>query len=66
MKGSDLPQIDLLIVVLLVKGFQSLIKTKKGLEHAESKLFWEYIRLLEEVKPKYLLKIHTVTKKLQR
>ena len=30
-------------------------KNQEGLEHSESKLFWEYVRLLEEVKPKYFL-----------
>jgi len=54
-KGSDLPQIDLLIGGSPCKGISRLNKNQEGLEHAESKLFWEYIRLLEEVKPKYFL-----------
>ena len=54
-KGSDLPKIDLLIGGSPCKGISRLNKNQEGLEHAESKLFWEYIRLLEEVKPKYFL-----------
>ena len=54
-KGSDLPKIDLLIGGSPCKGISRLNKNQEGLEHTESKLFWEYIRLLEEVKPKYFL-----------
>jgi len=54
-KGSDLPKIDLLIGGSPCKGISRLNKNQEGLEHAESKLFWEYVRLLEEVKPKYFL-----------
>lgn len=54
-KGSDLPKIDLLIGGSPCKGISRLNKNQEGLEHTESKLFWEYIRLLEEVKPKFFL-----------
>ena len=54
-KGSDLPKIDLLIGGSPCKGISRLNKNQEGLEHHESKLFWEYVRLLEEVKPKYFL-----------
>lgn len=54
-KGEDLPKIDLCIGGSPCKGISRLNKNQEGLEHAESKLFWEYIRLLEEVKPKYFL-----------
>ena len=54
-KGEDLPKIDLLIGGSPCKGISRLNKNQEGLEHAESKLFWEYVRLLEEVKPKYFL-----------
>ena len=53
--SSDLPKIDLLIGGSPCKGISRLNKNQEGLEHAESKLFWEYVRLLEEVKPKYFL-----------
>ncbi len=54
-KGSDLPKIDLLIGGSPCKGISRLNKNQEGLEHSESRLFWEYIRLLDEVKPKYYL-----------
>jgi len=54
-KGEDLPKIDLLIGGSPCKGISRLNKNQEGLEHSESKLFWEYVRLLEEVKPKYFL-----------
>jgi len=54
-KGSDLPKIDILIGGSPCKGISRLNKKQEGLEHAESKLFWEYVRLLEEVKSKYYL-----------
>jgi DNA (cytosine-5)-methyltransferase 3A len=55
LKGSDLPKIDLLIGGSPCKGISRLNKNQEGLEHSESRLFWEYIRLLDEVKPKYYL-----------
>lgn len=54
-KGTDLPNIDLLIGGSPCKGISRLNKNQEGLEHTESRLFWEYIRLLNEVKPKYFL-----------
>jgi len=55
LKGSDLPNIDLFIGGSPCKGISRLNKNQEGLEHSESRLFWEYIRLLDEVKPKYYL-----------
>ena len=55
LKGSDLPKIDLFIGGSPCKGISRLNKNQEGLEHSESRLFWEYIRLLDEVKPKYYL-----------
>jgi DNA (cytosine-5)-methyltransferase 3A len=55
LKGSDLPKIDLLIGGSPCKGISRLNKNQEGLEHSESRLFREYIRLLDEVKPKYYL-----------
>lgn len=54
-KGINLPNIDLLIGGSPCKGISRLNKNQEGLEHVESRLFWEYIRLLNEVKPKYFL-----------
>lgn len=55
LKGGDLPKIDLLIGGSPCKGISGLNRNQEGLEHSESKLFWEYIRLLDETKPKYYL-----------
>jgi DNA (cytosine-5)-methyltransferase 3A len=54
-KASDLPKIDLLIGGSPCKGISRLNKNQEGLEHSESRLFWEYVRLLNELKPKYFL-----------
>ncbi len=54
-RGSDLPKIDLLIGGSPCKGISKLNKNRDGLKHSESKLFWEYVRILKEVKPKYFL-----------
>lgn len=53
-KGSDLPGIDLLIGGSPCKGFS---RAGNGLnfEHPESKLFFEYVRILRETSPKYWL-----------
>ena len=53
--STTLPKIDLFIGGSPCKGISRLNKNQEGLEHSESKLFWEYIRLLDEVKPKYYL-----------
>jgi DNA (cytosine-5)-methyltransferase 3A len=54
-KSSDLPKIDLLIGGSPCKGISRLNKNQEGLEHSESRLFWEYVRLLNELKPKYFI-----------
>ena len=53
-KGTDLPQIDLLIGGSPCQGFSF---AGKGLnfEDPRSKLFFEYIRLKNEIKPKWFL-----------
>ena len=53
-KGTDLPQIDLLIGGSPCQGFSF---AGKGLnfDDPRSKLFFEFVRLLEETKPKYFL-----------
>ena len=53
--STTLPRIDLLIGGSPCKGISLLNRNQEGLEHSESKLFWEYIRLLDETKPKYYL-----------
>jgi DNA (cytosine-5)-methyltransferase 3A len=54
-KANNLPKIDLLIGGSPCKGISRLNKNQEGLEHSESRLFWEYVRLLNELNPKYFL-----------
>jgi DNA-cytosine methyltransferase len=53
-KGSDLPQIDLLFGGSPCQGF-SFAGKQLNFEDERSKLFFEFVRLLEECKPKYFL-----------
>lgn len=55
-----LPKIDLLIGGSPCKGISRLNQNQEGLEHSESRLFWEYVRILKELtllnpEMKYLL-----------
>lgn len=62
-KGFDLPTIDLLIGG---SPCQDLSKSKtngEGLNGERSGLFWEYVRILNEVKPTYFLLENVVMKK---
>lgn len=52
--GSDLPQIDLLMGGSPCQSFSYAINSNTGFD-GKSKLFFEYIRLLRECKPKYFL-----------
>lgn len=54
LKGSDLPKIDLLIGGSPCQGFSNAGKGL-GLNDPRSRLFFEYVRLLREVKPTYFL-----------
>ena len=53
--AKDLPKIDLLIGGSPCQDFSSANKEKLGLEGLKSGLFYEYLRLLKECKPKYFL-----------
>lgn len=53
-KASDLPKIDLLIGGSPCQGF-SFAGKQLNFEDERSKLFFEFVRLLEECKPKYFL-----------
>lgn len=53
-KGTDLPQIDLLIGGSPCQGF-SFAGKQLNFEDPRSKLFFEFVRLLKETKPKYFL-----------
>ena len=54
-KAKDLPKIDLLIGGSPCQDFSSANKEKLGLQGEKSGLFYEYLRLLNELKPKYFL-----------
>jgi DNA (cytosine-5)-methyltransferase 3A len=54
-KAEDLPQIDLLIGGSPCQDFSIASKDRKGLEGEKSSLFFEYLRLFKECKPKYFL-----------
>jgi len=51
---EDLPKIDLIFAGSPCQGFSSNGK-HTGLEHKQSRLFWEFIRLLRALKPKHFL-----------
>lgn len=53
-KGKDLPKIDLLIGGSPCQGFSFLGK-QLAFDDPRSKLFFEYVRLLREVKPRFFL-----------
>lgn len=54
-KAADLPKIDLLIGGSPCQDFSIANKERKGLQGLKSGLFFEYLRLLKECKPKYFL-----------
>lgn len=51
---EDLPSIDLLFAGSPCQGFSNN-GTGDGFQHKQSKLFWEFIRLLRTLKPTYFL-----------
>ena len=52
---TTLPKIDLLIGGSPCQDLSIAKQNRKGLGGERSGLFWEYVRILEEVKPKYFL-----------
>lgn len=54
-KSNDLPSIDLLIGGSPCQDFSGANKERLGLHGTKSKLFFEFVRILEEKKPKYFL-----------
>jgi len=54
LKSADLPQIDLLVGGSPCQGF-SFAGKQLNFDDPRSKLFFEYVRLLKELKPKYFL-----------
>ncbi len=61
-KANDLPQIDLLIGGSPCQSFSYAVSSNTGFD-GKSKLFFEYVRLLKELKPKYFLLENVVMKK---
>jgi DNA-cytosine methyltransferase len=59
---NDLPQIDLLCGGSPCQSFSPAISSNTGFD-GKSKLFFEYVRLLKELKPKYFLLENVVMKK---
>jgi site-specific DNA-cytosine methylase len=51
--AKDLPKIDLLIGGSPCQDFSTANKVRLGLKGAKSSLFFEYLRLVQETKPKY-------------
>jgi DNA (cytosine-5)-methyltransferase 1 len=60
-KGTDLPNIDLLMGGSPCQGF-SFSGKQLNFEDPRSKLFFEFVRLIKEVKPKYWLLENVVMK----
>lgn len=52
---KQLPNIDLLIGGSPCQDLSIAQKKREGLRGEKSKLFWEYVRILEKIKPKYFL-----------
>ncbi|MBR3163708.1 DNA (cytosine-5-)-methyltransferase [Candidatus Saccharibacteria bacterium] len=60
-KGEELPQIDLLLGGSPCQGF-SVAGKRLNFEDPRSKLFFEFVRLLKECKPRYFLLENVVMK----
>lgn len=54
-KLEKLPQIDILIGGSPCQDLSIAMKDREGLKGQKSRLFWEYVRVLKTVKPKYFL-----------
>jgi DNA (cytosine-5)-methyltransferase 3A len=54
-KGKDLGNIYLMIGGSPCKGFSFATNGRLNFAHPESKLFFEFVRLLKEIKPRYFL-----------
>ena len=61
--GRDLPPIDLIMGGSPCQGF-SCEGRQENFEHKQSRLFWEFIRLLKETSPRYFLLENVVMKKI--
>ena len=66
--GISRPRIDLLIGGSPCQDLSIAKKNRKGLDGERSGLFWEYIRILKEVKPKYFIleNVNSMSKESKR
>jgi DNA (cytosine-5)-methyltransferase 3A len=55
LRGSNFPKIDLICGGSPCQDLSIAKKDRKGLEGERSALFWEYVRILKEVKPKFFV-----------
>lgn len=55
LKATMLPSIDLLIGGSPCQDLSIAKKNRQGLDGDRSGLFWEYVRILKEIKPKYFI-----------
>ena len=55
LSSVEMPKIDLLIGGSPCQDLSIAKKNRKGLDGERSGLFWEYVRILKEVKPKYFI-----------
>jgi DNA (cytosine-5)-methyltransferase 3A len=63
LKSENLPEIDLLFGGSPCQDLSGLKNEGKGLEGEKSKLFWEFVRLKNELNPKYFLLENVVPRK---
>ncbi len=61
-KGEDLPEIDLIVAGSPCQGF-SFAGKQLAFDDPRSALFFEFVRLLKEIKPKYFLLENVVMRK---
>ncbi len=61
--GSNLPKIDLLFGGSPCQDLSKAKTDGEGLRGTRSGLFWDYVRLLKETRPKYFLLENVVMKK---
>jgi len=55
LKGKNFKNIDLIIGGSPCQDLSIAKKNRQGLEGSKSGLFWDYVRLLKEIKPKYFI-----------
>ena len=55
LKGKDFKDIDLIVGGFPCQDLSIAKKNRQGLQGERSSLFWEFVRLVEEIKPKYFL-----------